>query len=145
MKKIFVPVLLFMVTVSLSSCNQQPKEEQEFDALMEKVIGVHDEVMPKLGEISALIKKMKPKIDTTTASKPYKNAEKELKRSYDSMMEWMSDFSKKFPYDQENSFSTKEEYRAKMDLLKEEDVEINKVKDQINYSIDLAKKLLEKP
>ncbi|MFD2562661.1 hypothetical protein [Aquimarina rubra] len=126
------------------SCNQLSKEEQEFDTLMQQVIDVHDEVMPKMGTMSSLIKDLEPKIDTTSTGKSYAKAQKDLKDSYDFMMDWMSDFSNKFPHGEEITTDDLEKFTAKMKMLKEEEVEVNKLRDQINSSIDNAKKLLEK-
>ena len=128
-----------------TSCNQLSKEEQEFDVLMQKVIDVHDEVMPKMGTISSLIKELEPKIDTTDAGKSYATAQKDLKASYDHMMDWMSDFSTKFPYGEENKSNDTEKFMAKMKMLQEEETEVNELKKQINSSIQTAQKLLKKP
>ncbi|WP_299261541.1 hypothetical protein [uncultured Aquimarina sp.] len=137
--------LLFILGLILNvSCNQLSKEEQEFDALMQNVIDVHDEVMPQMGTMSSLIKDLEPKIDTTATGKSYANAQKDLKDSYDFMMDWMSDFSTKFPHGEENTTKDIEKFTAKMKMLQEEEIEVNKLKDQINSSINNAKKLLEK-
>ncbi|WP_298319403.1 hypothetical protein [uncultured Aquimarina sp.] len=144
MKKLFIPILTIITSIMIFSCNQLSKEEQEFDALMQKVIDVHDEVMPKMSTMSSLIKDLEPKIDTTTTGKSYANAQKDLKDSYDFMMDWMSDFSTKFPHGEENTAKDMEKFTAKMKMLQEEEVEVNKLRDQINSSINNAKKLLEK-
>ena len=127
------------------SCNQLSKEEQEFDALMQKIIDVHDEVMPKMGTISSLIKELEPKIDTTLSGNPYATAQKDLKDSYDHMMDWMMDFSTKFPHGEENTSDDIELFSTKMEILQDEEVEVNELKNQINSSIENAQKLLEKP
>ncbi|GAA3514222.1 hypothetical protein GCM10022393_30180 [Aquimarina addita] len=142
MKKIFLSLLIITVTTSLFSCNEQPKEEKEFDALMTKIIGVHDEVMPKMGEMSSLIKKLEAKVDTTATGKKYAAAQEDVKGAYDFMMEWMGDFSKKFPHNEEVTSDNKEVFDTKMEMLKEEEVEVNELKTKINNSIENAKKLL---
>ncbi|WP_298549050.1 hypothetical protein [uncultured Aquimarina sp.] len=137
----------FLFTLGLIfnvACNQLSKEEQEFDALMQKVIDVHDEVMPKMGTMSSLIKDLEPKIDTTATGKSYATAQKDLKDSYDFMMDWMGDFSNKFPHGEENTTKDIEKFTAKMKMLQEEELEVKKLRDQINSSINNAKKLLEK-
>ncbi|GAA4274942.1 hypothetical protein U6A24_12515 [Aquimarina gracilis] len=131
-----------LLTFLFISCNQLSEEEQKFDALMENVISIHDEVMPKMGEISSLIKDLEPKIDTTQTGKSYAKAQQDLKDSYDFMMTWMSDFSEKFPHD-EGEMETKD-ISSQIKLLKEEEVEVRELRDQINSSIDNAKRLLEK-
>lgn len=138
-------LILFAIGLTFNySCNEVSKEEQEFDALMQNVIDVHDEVMPKMGTLSSLIKELEPKIDTTTTGQSYAKAQQDLKNSYDFMMEWMSDFSTKFPHGEENKVDDIEKFTAKKKLLQEEKIEVTKLKDQINSSIDAAKQLLEK-
>ncbi|MBQ0735533.1 hypothetical protein [Aquimarina celericrescens] len=134
----FYYVLIVLIVVS---CNQLSEEEQKFDALMEEVISVHDEVMPKMGEISSLIKELEPKIDTTETGKSYAKAQQDLKDAYDFMMTWMSDFSEKFPHDEETDAN---EVSSQIKILKEEEIEVNKLRDQINSSIRNARELLEK-
>ncbi len=141
MKSQFLYSTLALILLFIS-CNQLSKEEQEFDALMQKVIDVHDEVMPKMGEMSTLIKELESKIDTTASGKSHAKAQENLKDSYDFMMEWMGDFSEKFPHTKEKMSS--EKMTTQMKLLKEEEVEVNKLRDQINISIKEAKTLLEK-
>ncbi len=131
-----------LLAVLFISCNQLSKEEEKFDTIMEKVISVHDEVMPKMGEISSLIKDLEPKIDTTETGKSYAKAQQDLKDSYDFMMTWMSDFSEKFPHDGAEMDSAK--ISSQIKLLKEEEIEVGELRDQINNSIDNAKRLLEK-
>lgn len=127
------------------SCNKLSKQEQEFDILMEKVIGVHDEVMPKMGNMSALIKELEPKIDTTSQGQQYKNAQTELKKSYDFMMKWMGDFGNKFPpSNDENTPITEEKLAKNIAMLQKEEVLVHDLKNQINSSIKNAKDLLKK-
>ncbi len=127
-----------------TSCNQLSKEEQEFDALMQQVIDVHDEVMPKMGEMSTLIKDLESKIDTTAQGQSYAKAQQGVKDAYDYMMTWMSDFSTKFPHNEENSKISAEKLASQMKLLKEEKVNVDRLKEQINSSIENAKKTLNK-
>ncbi|TPN85225.1 hypothetical protein [Aquimarina algicola] len=144
MKTLFRTFIFVFAAIATLSCNQLSKEEQEFDALMQKVIDVHDEVMPKMGEISSLIKELKPKIDTTAQGQEYAQAQQKLKDSYDFMMTWMSDFSETFPHEEEETKVDTEKLATQMKLLKEEEVKVNKLKNQINSSIAEAKKILGK-
>lgn len=138
------PFLLIVGLIFNFSCNKLSEEEQEFDALMQKVIDVHDEVMPKMGTMSSFIKELGTKVDTTTAGKKFEKAQNDLKNSYDFMMDWMSDFSSKFPHGEDVTTEDMEKFTAKMNTLKEEEVEVNKLKEQINTSIATAEKLLKK-
>ncbi len=146
MKKTKFYIFLAIIGLVLnSSCNQLSPEEKEYDALMQKIIDVHDEVMPKMGEMSSLIKNLESKIDTSSVGQLHAKAQNDLKGSYDFMMDWMSDFSAKFPHNEKITSDDKEKFTTKMKLLKEEELEVNKLKKEINASIDQAKKLLEKP
>lgn len=143
MKILNLSLTILIALTILSSCgNELSKEEQEFDNLMQQVIDVHDEVMPKMGKISSLIKELEPKIDTTSTGKTYANAQDDLKGAYDFMMEWMGDFSDKFPYEEKNKKFTPEQLAAKMKILQEEEIEVKKMRDQVNSSIENATKLL---
>lgn len=143
MKLRYISFLSLFLAIALSSCgNQLSKEEQEFDTLMQQVINVHDEVMPKMGEISSLIKNLEPKIDTTAIGKSYAKAQTELKDSYDYMMRWMSGFSDKFPYEEKDKKLNPEQLAKKMKLLQQEEIEVKKMRDQVNASIENAKKML---
>ncbi|MFC5046282.1 hypothetical protein ACFSTE_04075 [Aquimarina hainanensis] len=156
MKKISGIICICLTTLFFISCNKetQSKEEKEFDALMKQVIDIHDEVMPRMGEISSLIKELKPKIDTTAQGKVYEKSQLELKKSYDHMMRWMSDFGRKFSsghghdhgdgHDEATHEEEKFDYVAKLALLKKEKVAVGELRDEINSSIENAKKLLGK-
>ena len=130
--------------ILIFSCAQLSQEERKYDALMQKIIDVHDEVMPKMGEISSLIKDLDNKIDTTSVGQSHQKAQNDLKDSYDFMMDWMNDFSSKFPHDEEITNDDIEKFNTKLKLLEEEEIKVNKLKNQINSSIDQAKKLLKK-
>jgi len=131
---------IFLFTLLTFSCNQLSKEEQQFDALMQNVIEVHDEVMPKMGEISSLIQKLELKIDTTTNGKLHAKAQQDLKDSYDFMMNWMTGFSEKFPHTEEKKVS--KDILDQIKLLKEEEIKVGELRNQINTSIKNANTLL---
>ncbi|UZO80362.1 hypothetical protein NBT05_15570 [Aquimarina sp. ERC-38] len=132
----------FFVTVLFLSCNQPSKKEQQFDQLMNEVIAVHDEVMPKMTDMSQLISELKQKTDTTATGLAYGEAKDDLEASYDFMMEWMRDFSDKFPPEEVVTEKDEELFNKKLQMLEEEKVEVTLLKDQINTSIENAKALL---
>ncbi len=133
-----------ILSILITSCNQLSKEEQEFDVLMQEVIDIHDEVMPKMGEMGTLINELGAKIDTTAQGKTYANAQQDVKDAYDYMMTWMSDFSSTFPHSEKDKKLSTEEVLSQMKLLEKEEVKVKKLRDQINTSIKNAKELLEK-
>lgn len=144
MKNYSVFIITVFAILIHTSCNQLSKEEQEFDIKMQEVIAVHDEVMPKMGEIGSLIKELESKIDTTSQGRQFVLAQKNLKDSYNFMMEWMGDFSNKFPHGEKITAEDKEKFDLKMKTLLEEKVEIDQLKVQMNSSISKAKELLQK-
>ncbi len=135
--------LAFVFLFTLTSCNQLSKEEEKFDALMQEVIDVHDEVMPKMGEMSTLIRSLEAKIDTTAQGKKYAKAQQDLKDSYDFMMTWMGDFSNTFPQKENETNADASNLSEQMKSLEKEEVKVNQLRDQINSSIKNAKELLE--
>ena len=63
MKKfIFLSVLI--ISTTFSSC-KEVKKAPEGPTQMEKVMAIHDEVMPKMGTIGKLVGELKAKVDTT--------------------------------------------------------------------------------
>lgn len=109
---------------------------------MEEVIAIHDEVMPKMTDISKLVGELKPKVDTTAMGLEYAAAMKNLQDSHTSMMDWMQDFGGKFDFDEiQNGKSLSEE---KQTWLDQEEAEVKELRDQINKSIAEARQLLGK-
>jgi len=122
------------------SCKKIEKETQE-ETRMDRVIAVHDEVMPKMGTIGKLISELEPKVDSTSVGKQYEVAIDDLKEGYNLMMDWMKGFGDRFDSDEimEGKALTKE----KEAWLIEEEEKVNIMKDKINSSIANAEKLLE--
>ncbi len=145
MNKQLKSFLYILSCFTFIACNQVSKEEAEFDAVMQQIIDVHDEVMPKMGEISSLIQQLTPKIDTTAIGQSHLQAQTGLKKSYDFMMDWMSDFSTKFPHGEPVTTDNPEVFKQKMKLLLEEKTEVDALKTQIHQSITTAKQVLATP
>lgn len=140
MKKIknLIPFLAVAFTTIMISCGSGSKEKEAYDAVMKEVIAVHDEVMPKMGKINALIQQMEDKVDTTEVGLQFAEAKADLEASSQSMMMWMKDFSENFSVGEE----IKDSIAEKLELLKKEEDKVNKVKEQINSSIQKAEDLL---
>lgn len=138
------PAILIAVFAIFTACSTKPsKEAQEFQTLFDEVIAVHDEVMPKMGKLNALGQQLKRETDTTTTA--YTEAAEGLQKSHKAMMDWMKDFSEKFPYESSPlKDKTSEEIAQKVTLLKAEKDEVHELRDLINQSIEKAERLLEK-
>lgn len=139
MKSISLLALLFFVTAFNIGCKSE-KIDPQLSSLMDEVMAIHDEVMPKTGTINkkrkALKKKLTPMIeDTTQIRNQLLNTILELETAEESMMEWMSEYKSK-P-------SKLEEGVNPMDYYKEEKVKITEVKRKMLQSIENAKVLLD--
>ncbi|MBB6001729.1 hypothetical protein [Arcicella rosea] len=130
MKKILLSVLMLSVVFSCS------KSEDKQKKMIEEVMAVHDEVMPKMDEIMTL----KGQLDSISKVSSDSSKAKELYVALDSadvqMMEWME----KYNPDQVKGKSEEE-------VVKYYEVEKNKiikVKELTNASIEEAKAFLKK-
>ncbi|ETN94626.1 hypothetical protein [Zhouia amylolytica] len=136
MKTIKTAFSLFALLLMISCGNDNSKQEV-FDSLKKEVLKVHDEVMPKMGKINTLITELDSKIDTTEMGKSYEKAKQELEESHDMMMSWMKNFG-----DQFGGTIAKDSLDKKIQLLEQEDIKVNDLKEKINSSIKNAEDLL---
>jgi len=133
MRRLFF--LLFLPAVMMA-CGQDKSAIKEMD---EKAMAIHDEVMPKMGEIIALKGEIKAKIeslDSTSSEKPALEAAYEaLLKGEEGMKDWMHNYQ--MP-----------DYKKSLEELKpvaEFQLQaIEKVKGQMESSIADAKSLLGK-
>ena len=133
--------LLLLVLLALTlSCKNEQKETKE-TTRMERVIAVHDEVMPKMGTIGKLISELKPKVDSTALGNQYEVAKDDLEEAYTYMMDWMKGFGDRFDADEILEGKILSEQK-KAWLIEEED-KVNIMKDMINNSISNAEALLK--
>ena len=92
-------ILLISFTLTFFSCQENPKETAEY-AQMERILDVHDEVMPEMGTISGLIGKLEPLFTADSTLVQYGSAVEDLKMANGAMMQWMMDFSEDFTTDE---------------------------------------------
>jgi len=122
-------LLIFLCLIALfSSCREKSTLEQE-------VIAVHDEVMPKLGELNKDRKNLQAILKSTTdetVKAELLAAITSLEKADDGMMDWMSDW--KVP----------SEPTEQKPYLEKEMIRINKVKTDMLESMRTAKLLIEK-
>jgi hypothetical protein len=139
MKKI--TFLLTILLVFATACKNEKKEPKEVTR-MERVIAVHDEMMPKMGTLGSLINKLKPKVDSSAVGKQYKAAQDDLEDAYNYMMDWMKGFGERF--DSDEIMKGKALSKEKKALLIEEEQKVNIMRNKINQSIANAEALLKK-
>lgn len=128
----FIPIKTFVLSFLLVqfSCSSSKSEHED---LYKEIIAVHDEVMPRMEEISSLSKKLKEKSSRSEKDKnpEVKNSIISLEKASLSMMDWMRKFN--------SSYDTLPDKEAK-NYLKEEKLKIEKVREEINKAIEEAKK-----
>ena len=139
--KTFLPVflLIFMFTIS---CSEKKQSAQE--ALKDKVMAIHDEIMPKMGDIMKYKKELNAKIKALTEAGAEENADQieELKKgveglenSHEGMMNWMHQYNSNF------EDKVQEEVMA---YLKDQMTKIEDVAKTTNSALKKAEELLAK-
>ncbi len=141
MKKIINQAFVFLCVIGLFSCSSNGVDNEE---LKEEVISIHDEVMPKMGELRSVQKELTQKAQQLSLEDSVANQEKiqqlknvasELEDAYEGMFEWMRQFNGEF---QE---MTEEEVT---DYLNEQKEKVTKVNEDIKAALEKAEKLKEK-
>ncbi len=107
---------------------------------MQEVIAIHDEVMPKMSDISKLVAQLKPMADSTETGMEYMVAMKDLQAAHKSMMDWMQGFGSRF--DSDEILNGKELNSEKKAWLLEEEQKVIRLRKDINGSIERAEALL---
>ncbi len=132
-----ISLVLFSL-VLLFSCQHNPKESEKY-AQMERILAIHDEVMPEMGAISGLINQLEPKFLADSTLVVYGVVVEELKQANGAMMQWMMDFSEDFTTD-EIMGKTKIDKTKQTDLDRYE-VSAIRLKEQMLGAIEKAKNL----
>lgn len=147
MKIYLLSFLIF--SLALSSCNSgaktsgQPEEtaalEQAESELWDKVMGMHDVVMPKMGELNRLARQLKA-VETIPADleKQVQSSLSNLDQAGEGMMAWMAGFK------QLENLRNNMSHKEIMSYLGAEQTKIEGVKQSMESSITAAKELLEK-
>ena len=106
---------------------------ENIDLLHVEVMNVHDEVMPRMGEMHQLRIELERSMadKDSLGSLPYLEAIGELRKGEDMMWAWMNDYRKP------TSSSTES-----MEYLRKQQVEITKVADQMTKAIEYSNELL---
>ena len=121
------------------SCKQEKKAETG-PTQMERVMAIHDEVMPKMGILAKYTAELKAKVDTTAMGQQYEVAMKDLQKANKSMMDWMMGFGDRF--DSEEILDGKALSEQKQEWLSEEETKVKALKEEILSSIARAEDLL---
>lgn len=140
MRKILFILLASSFIINFSCKEDKKKEEVTTENQMKKVIAIHDEVMPKMGEVGRLASQLRKKIDTDQGGMIEKNAMEDLKEANAEMMQWMQDFGHNF--DLEERLNGKALTAEKQQLLDQEEQKIIDIKEKIETSISKAEEIL---
>jgi len=137
MKKIMLMATIAL-TMFATSCNGKKESTQ-----MKEVMAIHDEVMPKMGQLGKLVGELKGmENDSTEIGKQYKEARIDLQDANKAMMDWMQNFGNRFAPDE--IMKGAELSEQKQQWLDEEEEKVKALRDQINSSIENAQGLLGK-
>lgn len=138
MKKITLLVIVGFLFIT--SCKEEKRNEEA--SQMEQVMAIHDEVMPKMGQLGKLVGQLKPMADSLGTDSPQAKAMRDLQDANKAMMDWMQGFGNKF--EPEEIMEGQELSEEKKLWLNEEEIKMKELKEKINSSIANAEALLEK-
>jgi len=117
------------------SCKEKPTEASK--VLYDEVMKIHDDVMPEMGTIHKLKKKLKKRLENEFISEEEKSAAlkaiTDLEKADDGMMDWMAAF--KLPEATNDS--------VQINYLTKEKVVITQVEKDMWNSINAAKSILK--
>lgn len=130
MKKIFASMLIF---ATVAACN---KSEDKQKVMIDEVMAIHDEVMPKMDDIMTL----KSSLDSAIKVSPDSVKAKQLYSALDSADNQMMDWMQAYNPDQVKGKSEEEVTKYYAD----EKAKISSVKELTNKSIEEAKGFLGK-
>ena len=80
---------------SIISCQEDPKKTAEY-AQMQRILSLHDEVMPEMSTISKQITALESVFEMDSTQMALGESIEELKGANQAMMRWMMDFSEVF-------------------------------------------------
>lgn len=126
---------LLTVIILLAACG--PSKKEELQTLKSEVMAIHDEVMPKMGELRRTRKDLLLQADSLMESNPDRAAmlttiADEIGNANEGMMQWMRAYEPEFE-------GTDEEIRQ---YLEDQKVSIQQVKDDMLGSLKKGKEII---
>jgi hypothetical protein len=139
-------IIWLMLTVLLvSSCNNKEKSEvaplNKEVTQMQKVVAVHDALMPKMSVIGELSGKIQASMEEENPDSTKVKALDELKLANAEMMKWMKNFGENFTFEEINKGAPLSE--EKKELLKSFENSVNQLQKQMDTAIENGNKLIE--
>lgn len=136
----FISIALLAFAFTACTSKTDPKEE-----LQEQIIAVHDEVMPKMGELRKVMKQLEAKADSIIGADPEAmqranellNLASDISNANESMMIWMRNFDP-------TMIKTETDGDKVMAYLNDQMQKIEKVRDDMLNSLTAGKASLAK-
>lgn len=144
--------MLFFVAFSFTACQEDESAKEvkalqdEFNSTMKKTIAIHDEVMPKMGEINKLISELEQQSEKMQPEE-FEAATLHLQEAHQGMMSWMKSLSETFDKNDINQGITEEDkemLKAKVGKLNVLKKAADTMKENILSSTQNASELLSK-
>lgn len=127
------PTFIFALGLFIYSCSTSTKETVDIPKLKEEVIAIHDEVMPKMGELRKASKDLRLAAEVDSTKSDWLATADRISSANESMMVWMRGF-------EPNYEGTEAEIVI---YLEDQKVKIAKVRDEMNSALAEGKDLLE--
>ncbi|MEP1035216.1 hypothetical protein [Ekhidna sp.] len=129
-------ILLTGLIATLLAC--EPSKKAELQTLKDEVIAIHDEVMPKMGELRKTRMTLEALADSlmesdSTRATMFGSLASDISNANEGMRQWMRAFEPEFE-------GTEEE---RMKYFKEQKVAVQKVKEDMNGSLAKGKEALK--
>lgn len=131
-----VVLLCILMATSLISCDENAELRDQYNALFTKVIDLHDELMPKMSELTNLEEQLEAKDSLGQADQQILE---NLKKADSRMMDWMHDFTDTYVKDRTPvAKMTAQELEQGIDGLQGELQEVKDLRDFTHKSLDEA-------
>lgn len=143
--KILKTLLIAILAITVMSCGETTSSnETEFNQLLKEVFDVHDEMMPQMGKLSELRQQLEDRAKEEPMNAiAYKEAAADLESAHKGMMDWMKDFGEVFPYKEDRlEGMSEEEINKSIELMKDQKVKVDAMKQDMEESMENAKVLL---
>jgi hypothetical protein len=128
--------------IALVTLGCKPEQKENTTSMqMQRIMAIHDSVMPKMKTIGKLVGQLKPLADSSQQGIAYQLAMKDLQEANTAMMDWMKGFGDRFKF--EEIHKGKELTAEKKAWLEEEEVKVKEMRDKVNASIERAEALLK--
>ena len=131
-----VVLLCILMATSLISCDENAELRDQYNALFTEVIDLHDELMPKMSELTNLEEQLEANDSLSQADQQILE---NLKKADSRMMDWMHDFTDTYVKDRTPvAKMTAQELEQGIEGLQSELQEVKDLRDFTHNSLDEA-------